>query len=92
MAPKNDTWLEGYVITLWGIVFKKKGIYNMLNLTGKKHLAESKNENIPTKLHPKIVQTLATIKQESEVSDLKGKSADSKICCIETRNVFQNCD
>ncbi|GFV10586.1 hypothetical protein TNCV_2122371 [Trichonephila clavipes] len=43
-----------------------------------------------TKLHPKTVQTQATIKKM--VSDPKGKSTDSKIHCIETRNVFRYCN
>ncbi|GFV49075.1 hypothetical protein TNCV_236091 [Trichonephila clavipes] len=52
----------------------KKDIYHIydivLNLKGNEHLAESKNEKINTKLHPKTIRTQATIKK---VKSLKKK-------------------
>ncbi|GFT26567.1 hypothetical protein TNCV_3604081 [Trichonephila clavipes] len=50
----------------------------------KKCPTESKNENRTTKFPPKTVRTQTTIQK---VTDPKRKSADSKIRCIETRNV-----
>ncbi|GFX42468.1 hypothetical protein TNCV_1520321 [Trichonephila clavipes] len=45
-----------------------------------------------TKSHPKNVRTQAVIKKVKALSsDTKRKSADSKIHCIETRNVFRRC-
>ena len=106
MYPKMDRWLDDYETALSderysyqniimrsknrGYSISKKGIYNILNLKEKKHLVESKNETMSTKPHPKTVRTPGNY-EESKVSDLKRKSADSKIHCFETRNVFWYC-
>ena len=46
-----------------GYYISKKGIYNVLNLKGKKSLAGSENETMTTKTHPKTVRMQATIKK-----------------------------
>ncbi|GFV38431.1 hypothetical protein TNCV_4393121 [Trichonephila clavipes] len=45
------------------IIRAAEDIYDTLNLKGNLSLAESKNENITTKPHPKTAQTQATIKK-----------------------------
>jgi hypothetical protein len=77
MALKIDRWLEGYVTVLSeerysyqqiikqcksrGYGISKKVIYNLLNLKGKKRIAESKNEKMAAKPHPKAVRTHVNI-------------------------------